>query len=151
MSWISISLADLNDARVAELVTALRTEALAQGQTDPMPRFVQDVVDEVRRAIAFHSSNPLDADTTKIPTGLKRMAVGEVVARMKARLQMALTDDEVRAEKRYFETLQRLQEGKHPVDTTDNPVATPPVQSSGGAEIVTNPGRTLTREGLSAL
>jgi hypothetical protein len=151
MSWITITLADLNEARAAELVTALRTEALGAGQADPMPGRIQTVIDEIRRAIAFYSSNPLDADSTKIPTSAKEIAVGEIVGRLKQRLLMALSEDEVRAEKRYYATLDKFKAGAEPVDTTDNPIATSPVQASGGSQVVCNPCRIVTRDSLNGL
>ena len=57
-NWITLTLADLNDYKVGELVEALRTEALASGQSDPMPRFLTAVTDEVRAAIAWSYSRP---------------------------------------------------------------------------------------------
>jgi hypothetical protein len=151
MPWFTITLADLNDARVGELIEALRTEALAASQTDPMPRRIQTVVDEIRRCIGFNANTPLDADPTKIPAGLRDLAVEKIVRGLKGRLGMAQTDDEVRAETLYQKRLEQLTKGEWPVDKPDTVEAVPVVQTTGGAEIISNPGRKLTRENLSAL
>lgn len=150
-SWITISLAELNDARVAELIAALRQEELGSGQTDPMPRRIQTVVDEVRRCIAKCPSTRLDADTTKIPPGLKDMTVEKIVRGLKGRLLMPLTDDEKDAERLYQKRLEQLTRCDWPVDITDNPIAIDPVLPTGGAEIVTSTTRKATRGKLNGL
>ena len=91
MPWTSIVLLDLQDARVAELVDAFRQEALGAGQTDPLPRTVQLVVDEVRNCIGFCSSTPLEADPATIPAGRMDMGVQNIARTMKARLLQPLT------------------------------------------------------------
>lgn len=127
-NWITISLADLNDARVAELVTALRQEELAAGQTDPMPRRIQTVVDEIRRCIGFCASTPLDANLLAIPAGLKDLAVEKIVRGLKGRLLMPLTDDEKEAEKLYQRRLEQLTRCEWPVDKPDTPIGEAPVE-----------------------
>jgi hypothetical protein len=91
MSWITLTVSDLEDARAAELVAALRDEALGDGQSDPFPRLAQMVVDEVRRCIAFCASTPLDADAATIPAGLKELVVAKLGRVMKARLLQPLS------------------------------------------------------------
>lgn len=150
MSWITITLADLNDARVAELVEALRTEALGAGQTDPMPRRIQTVIDEIRRCIRFGNAI-LDADVAKIPAGLKDMAVEKIVRGLKGRLLQPLTDDEKDAEKLYQRRLEQLTKGEWPVDTTDNPEATPTVTKTASSEVVDYDSRRVTRDDLRGL
>lgn len=150
MSWITITLLDLNDARVAELVEALRKEELGQGQTDPMPRRITTVADEIRRCIRFGNA-PLDADTATIPAGLKDLAVEKIVRGLKGRLLQPLTDDETRAEALYQKRMEMLTLGKWPVDATDNPEATPTVANTGGVEIANNPCRQVTAENMRGL
>lgn len=137
-AWITITVADLNDARVAELVTALREEALGVGQTDPSPRIIQLVIDEVRRCIAFCSSTPLDADAATVPAGLKDLVVQKIIRTMKGRLTMALTDDEKDAERLYQKRLEQLTRCEWPVDKPDTAIATAPVNSAGGVELASN-------------
>ena len=152
MSWTTITLSDLNDARVAELIDALRKEELGAGQTDPMPRRIQVVVDEIRRCISFCANTPLDNDATKIPPGLKDLAVEKIVRGLKGRLLLPLTDDEKDAEKLYQRRLEQLTRGEWPVDKPDTPITDAPVQPTSGAELAGTPGRrAVTRTKLQGL
>lgn len=152
MPWITLTLADLNDARVAELVAALRQEELGAGQTDPMPRRIQTVVDEIRRCIGFCPSTPLDANTAALPPGLKDLAVEKIVRGLKGRLLMPLTDDEKEAEKLYQRRLEQLTRCEWPVDKPDTLIAASPVQAAGGVEQAGTPSpRHATREKLAGL
>lgn len=130
--WIAITIANLEDARVAEFITALREEALGQNQTDPSPRIIQDIVEEVRRCIAFCPSTPLDARTDAIPVGLKPLVVGKIVRTLKARLMIALTEDERTDERLYQKRLEQLTKCEWPVDKPDTPIADAPVEPAGG-------------------
>lgn len=150
MSWITITLADLNDARVAELIDALRKEELGAGQTDPMPRRIQTVIDEIRRCIGFCATTPLDADTTKIPAGLKDMAVEKIVRGLKGRLMIPLTDTEDKAEAIYQKRLEQLTRCEWPVDATTNAETSPTVDRGGSSQVVTN-GRCLSSRDLAGL
>jgi hypothetical protein len=122
-SWITIVVADLNEARVAELITALREEALGVGQPDPMPGIITKVVDEVRSCIGFCTTTPLDTDATKVPANLKDMVVQKIIRTMKGRLLMPLTDDEKSEETTYQARLKLLTQCAWPVDKTDTPIA----------------------------
>jgi hypothetical protein len=150
-NWNAIIIADLNDARVAELITALREEALGVGQTDPTPRIIQIVVDEVRRCISFCANTPLDADTTAIPAGLKDMVVQKIFRTMKGRLLQPLSDDETAAERTYQKRLEQLTRCEWPVDKPDNPIGTAPVSPKTGVELASNTPRQATRASLNAL
>lgn len=150
-AWITITLADLNDARVAELVDALRKEELGAGQTDPMPRRIQTVVDEIRRCIAFCPSTPLDANTATIPAGLKDQAVEKIVRGLKGRLLLPLTDDEKDAEKLYQRRLEQLTRGEWPVDKPDTLAATPTVERSGASQVVSSDRRNVTHDDVRGL
>ncbi len=131
MNWVSITVADLNDAKVEKLVTALRTKALGTGQTDPTPRLTQDVVDLIRRKIASCQKNRVDASETTIPRGLKRMAVDLVLAELKGRLEIELTSDEKDRISRHETDLNRIASCTDVVEQPDNAIAAP-VQSPSG-------------------
>lgn len=151
MPWISIVLTDLHDARVAELIEALRQEALGSGQSDPMPRILQCVVDEMRRCIAFCASTPLDADDTTIPAGLKGLAVNKVVREMKARLLLPQTAEEADAEGLYQRRLEQLTRGEWPVDIPTNSPAASPVAAVTGVELASGSPRLVSRTTLGGL
>lgn len=149
-AWIIITLADLNDARVAELIDACRQEALGAGQGDPMVTIIPMVTDEVRRCIAFCRSTPLDAMATTVPAGLKELAVQKIVRLMKARLQQPMTDDEVRAETLYQKRLEQLTLCNWPVDKPDTPLTTATVERGGAVQVV-HGGRRLSSHDLGGL
>jgi hypothetical protein len=144
-NWFTISAGDLNDHKVAELVDALRQEALAAGQTDPMPRIIAEVTNEVRNAIAFSGRYVLDATTTAIPNGLKEIAVKKVVRVMKGRLQQALDKDEERDADTYESRLKALVKGEWPVDEADVPLNPLPVQGASASPRITPKCRRFTR------
>ena len=130
-AWINIVPADLNDARVAELVEAFRTEELGSGQTDPMPRVIATVATELRDCIAF-GGRTLSATENSIPPGLKDLAVGKIVRALKARLLQPLTDDERTAEALYQKRLENLRDGNWPVDDPADPEDEPPIPQQEG-------------------
>lgn len=128
-AWITIVVADLNEARVAELITALREEALGIGQPDPLPGIITKVVDEVRSCIGFCASTVLDIDAAKVPANLKDMVVQKIVRTMKGRLLQPLSDDETKEEAVYQSRLKLLTQCEWPVDKTDTPIATTTTQA----------------------
>lgn len=151
MRWTAITVDDLNDTKVAALVNALRTAALAVGQDDPSDEIIANVVARIRAEVAGCKTNVLDADTTKIPGDLKSLACRMVVREMQSRLQEPLNEDE-RAEKRDdLEYLRRISKCEVPVAEPDNPLTTPEVQQGGGVEVVTSSPVTTTRTQLSGL
>lgn len=141
-NWFTISADDLNDRKVAELVTALREEALAVGQTDPMPRIIADVTNEIRDAIGFSGRYTLDANPAALPNGLKEMAVKKVVRDMKGRLQQPLDKDDERDAEVYESRLKSLVKGEWPVGEPDTPLSPVPVQSASASPRI----KTKTRE-----
>ena len=130
-AWITITIDDLNDARAAKLIDALRTKALADGQTDPMPRIVAMVAGELRDSIAF-GGRALSQTPDTVPAGLKDLAVQKVIRAMKGRLLQALTKDETEAEALYQRRLEQLNRGEWPVEAPDDAETTPPVPPAQG-------------------
>lgn len=128
MPWIQLTLADLNDARAAKLVDTARTKALAEGQTDPVPRLIQNVVDELRGCIAFSGRTPLETNPATLPGSLKEIALQKIGRALKARLLQPLTDDEKAAESLYQKRLEQLTRAEWPVDTPAVPLDPSPVR-----------------------
>lgn len=149
MNWIQITVEDLEDSKVAALLTALRTAALADGQSDPTPRLTQAVVDRIRRKIASCQNNQLDSDPTTIPKGLKTMAVDLIIAELKGRLEEELTSAEKTAIERHATDLNRIAECKDVVEQPDDAVEAE-VQATGGSPSITECRREdrHTRRGL---
>ena len=130
-AWTAITAADLNDHTVAELVAALRQEALAIGQTDPLPRIIVEVTNEIRGAIGFSGRYSVDADLTTVPNTLKEMAVKKITRTMKGRLQMPLLKDEEKDAATYESRLEALINFAWPVDKPDTALPSPlPTQTT---------------------
>ena len=135
--WITLTIDDLNDAKVAALVNALRNAALGSGQDDPVPELISSVTTRIRAEVAGCSRNLIDQDTTKIPASLKLLASRMVIVAAKNRLEMPLKEDErsqLRSDERYLE---RIAQCAVPIEDPDTPI-TAPVQQSGGVTLVSS-------------
>jgi hypothetical protein len=150
MSWIAITIDTLNEAKVAALVEACSEQALAVGQPSRAPGLIQGVVNEIRRKVASCPANRVDADETKIPAGLRDLAVDLILARLKGALEIELNEDEREALRRHERNLNRVAECKDTVDQPDAPV-TPEVEAGGGFESVGRRERNFTREKMDGL
>jgi hypothetical protein len=137
-NWTAITVDDLNDTKVAALVDALRTAALAAGQDDPSDEIIGNVVARIRAEIKGCAQNVLDVDATKIPKDLKSLAARMIIRELMGRLRMPLTEDERIEEKNDLRYLERIADCDVPVATADTPETTPSVQSGSAAEIVTD-------------
>ena len=117
--WIAITKADLYNSKAAPLIDAANSQALGTGQTDRVTGAIADVTLEIRRKVAC--SNQLDIDTTKIPGGLKTLAVDLIYCRLKVALEQELSEDERNTLKARQRDLDRIADGKDMVDQPDNP------------------------------
>jgi hypothetical protein len=153
MNWLEITLDDLRDYQVSKLIDALQTKALGTEQTDPASLIIADAVAQIRRKIMAHPGNRLDARLYTIPKGLKALGCRRAIAAMKGRLGMALTDDERKQLDRDEADLNRIADGKDPVDTPDNPAAVPDIAPANTthAQLARSSVRQFTRENLRCL
>jgi hypothetical protein len=135
MPWSTLTTADLNATKLAPLMSALRTAALADGQADPVDAIKATVIDRIRRMIAACRTNQVDSDTTKLPESLKALACRMIVREAKDRLEIELTDTEKEAWRVDERELLAISRCELPVDATDDAEA-PSVQ-------VTQPGPTI--------
>ena len=119
-NWITITKADLYNTKVSALIDAANTVLLGAGQTDRTTGLIADVTMEIRRRVS--RANVLDRDTTKIPAGLKPLAIDLICCRLKVALEMDLTKDEASALTRRETELDRIADGKDMVDAPDNPI-----------------------------
>jgi hypothetical protein len=94
MSWITINIDTLKEAKVAALIEACDGEALGAGQSARAAGLIQGVVNEVRNAVATCATNRVDEDTTKIPESQRDLCVDLINARLKNALEIELTQDE---------------------------------------------------------
>jgi hypothetical protein len=145
-NWFTLSLADLNDHKVGELIDALRTEALASGQSDPMPRIMVEITNELRGAIAFSGRYQIDATTTALPNTLKETAVKKVIRVMKSRLELGYTKAEEEDSAIYEQRLKALIEYRWPVDEPDVPLVPVTTQQVSALPSITPRVRSFTRD-----
>lgn len=132
-NWISITVETLNEAKLAALISACSTIAKAEDQPDRASGLIQGVVDEIRRKVASNALNRVDTDLTKIPKGLRDLAVDLIIARLKLAIEEPLLDDERAALTRHERTLNRIAEGRDVIDQPDEPVA-PQVETASGGD-----------------
>ena len=85
MAWITLAADDLNEYLPALQLKALRTKALATGQSDPLPSFIAEVAAQVRNTIAS-AGYPLEATANSFPSVLKTAVAFLVIGLAQARL-----------------------------------------------------------------
>lgn len=120
-NWITITKADIYNSKAATLVDQINQNLLGNGQTDRLTGIIADVTLEIRRRVA--KCNQLDADATRIPGGLKPLAVDLIFCRLKIAVEMELNEDERRTLARRETELDRVAAGDDVVDPPDNPIA----------------------------
>lgn len=151
-AWITIAVADIEAARHADLVEAVRRKALALGQTDPLPELIAATVMEIRGCIGFRSASTLDADTTTLAPNLVPLAVQKIARVMKGRIGKALDEGERDDERTYQKRLDQLKDGEWPVDAPANPVASNAQAPAGAAgAVVSTSCRQFTRNSMRGL
>lgn len=150
MSWISITLDTLKEAKVAALIDAADSAALGSGQDNRAAGLIQGVVNEIRNAVATCPRNQVDSDTTKIPASQRDLAVDLIIARLKNAIEQDQSEDERSniAERR--RQLRDIAACDLVVDQPDTPVA-PEVQQSGAAVVISKNSRPLSSSGMNGL
>jgi hypothetical protein len=141
MSWLALTLDTLYEAKVAALVDACDSAALAEGQANRAAGIIQGVVSEIRNAVATCKNNRVDSDTTKIPNSQRDLAVDLIVARLKNTLEMPLTEDERTNVSERRRQLRDIAECKLVVDEPDVPIQ-PTIEGGGGIQAIRNPAIT---------
>lgn len=131
MAWIAITVDTLNEAKIAALIEACSTAALAAGQPDRAAGIIQGVVNEIRNAVATCRTNQVDEDVTKIPESQRDLAVDLIIARLKNAIEQPLTEDERQSITRRDRQLRDIAACDLVVDQPDDPVD-PEVQGPGG-------------------
>lgn len=147
-AWTTITIADLQAARHAELVAAVLRKAKAIGQADPIAATITKIVGEVRGCIGFKSPTLLDADTATIAPNLVDLCVQKIARVLMARIGRALNDDEKADEKTYQRRLDQLKDGEWPVDAPENSTAPTAQTPSSGISVASSTRRRATRRTL---
>ena len=144
-NWITISTKDLYNSAAAPYVDRADTQLLGQGQIKRSDQIIADVTAEVRRKVS--KVNSLDVDVTKIPAGLKTLAVDLIIARLKKAIGIVLSEGEMADLAAHTKTLDRIADGKDNVDLPDNPIPTS-VTMQGGSQVAhhANPRQATARK-----
>lgn len=150
MAWTSIDTDALNNAKIAALIEACDTAALADGQTGRAAGIIQGVINRVRRKIASCANNRVDSDTTTVPEGLRDDVIKLIIADLKNAIEEPLTTDEKDEIERINRDLNRIAECRDTVDQPDTPVE-PEVERASTIETITSTTRVATRDKLAGL
>lgn len=146
ITWTSFSVADLNSAKAAALVSALQTAALGVGQADPMPGIIENVIIRIRAEIAAGGRTVLAADASTIPPSLKALAIRMALRDGQSRVNVAgaleLSDQEKEEWRQDVRYLERIARGEITVEESDAPEASPTVQSKTSRPRVAERNRT---------
>lgn len=146
--WIILTFEQLDTAKAAALVTALRTAALGDGQPDPLPEIITAVTDRIRMEIAAGGKTRLSADPAKLPPSLKSLALRLVLREGQSRLNamgaMPLSDDEKEEWRQDVRLLERIAKGDITVEQPDDPEPVPSVQSKRQRPRITSRPRNFT-------
>lgn len=97
MAWISITEADVQSRLAGAELAALKTAALADGQTSPLTEVCEHVVDEIRGYVAACARNTLGEGAT-IPQKLLSAALAMIRFRLATRLPRFPLDENRRRE-----------------------------------------------------
>ena len=150
-AWVTIDSGDLADYSVGEKVTALITQALDVGQTDPSARVIPDVIAIARGYLAAQGRNVLSATANSIPPEAKTHVCWIAVEALQARLPgLMLTDEEKRMIDRAWEWLRDVAKGVIAISTPDDPIV-PDVQAPSPIVVVDSPVRVMSRDKLAGL
>lgn len=153
MTWSTITIADLNTAKASALVEALRSAALGDGQADPLPEIIANVVARIRAEIAAGGRTALDVDPAKLPPSLKSLALRMVLREGQSRLNAAgalpLSDDEREEWRQDVRYLERIAKGEIAIESSATPEPTPTVQATVLSPMISACPRRLTVESQS--
>lgn len=147
-AWIVIAVTDLNDYLVAAQVAAMRTAALAVGQSDPFTNVMHDRANYVRNRISRRIQ--ISETAFAVPPELKGQTCLLIIEAMQGRLKLNLTEDQKTAISRAYRDLDIAATDDFPVSTPDDPVQ-PDVQAGGGMRVVSSRTRAASGSKLSGL
>lgn len=150
-AWIVITPEDLANYSVGQKITALRTEALDEGQADPFTSVMPEVAAEARGYLSRGGQNQLSETANSVPPEAKRSFCWLVIEALQTRLPgLIFTDEEKAAIEAAHKWFEAVAGGKIAITVPDDPV-TPEVQAGGAIAVVTAPERRFTTDSLAGL
>jgi len=148
-NWTPITEESVKATKASTILAKVRAMASAQGDADPLPEMIADVVATIRASISV--GNTLDVDQAKIPTSLKGLALRMVVRRVKDFCQLSLTEDERKQADDDRSYLNRIADHKIRFEAPDTPAGSAEMQSAGGVDVITASRRFADRETMNGL
>jgi hypothetical protein len=149
--WIVMTEEDLNDFLVGAQVNALRTAALATGQSDPFENIMPAIAQRIRLKIASCTRNRLSATPDSIPPELKWIAAYLIIEAMQGRIpSLRLSDDQKSQVSEARKQLDRIADCKDVVSEPVDPEESV-AQQSGGISLVSSTERAATRTKMNGL
>ena len=150
--WITLEPTDLNDYLVGPQAAAVRTAALATGQSDTWTNVMTDVVNEIRSAIRGNIRNLVSATPLSIPSDLKRTALVMIRNALQGRVpQLKLTDDQKDEMKAALRLIERIQAGNVVITAPPDPLVPDDQQRGAPVAIVHADHRNFSRRKLRGL
>lgn len=140
-NWITVTIDNLKNSKVADLVDALRTSALGTGQTDRSTEIITNVILRIRQEVQACKTNIVDSDETKIPKELMPLAARFILWDLKNALEIPPTSQEERDHSDDLTYLRRIASCEVPISIADDPIATPTVQPASGTPRITDKTR----------
>lgn len=150
MAWITLSETDVQTRLTGPELTALKTAALAAGQSNPLPEIITKVIQEVRARVAACQLNRLGSGAT-IPEELSEACLAMIRYRFITRLPVASLLTEARRDE-YRDALRLLEDVaacrlrvEQPADVTTQIIAGP------ATTLASSSARQATRETMKGL
>ena len=135
--WSPLTIPDVLACLAAPQAAALRQNALAPGQCDPLPALIADVTARVRAEIRGNRRNRVERDATLLPPELKLAAAHLVLESLQARLpNLALTADQIRLAADARGLLARVAQGGVPVTVPAQPESELEANAQFGIEVL---------------
>jgi phage gp36-like protein len=130
MAWITITESDVQTRLAGAELTALKSAALATGQTSPLSDIIAHVVDEMRGYIAACAANTLGQAGT-IPAKLLSAALAMIRYRLATRLPVKslLTEDRVKENEAAIRLLEQVAACKFAIEEPATPDTTETISS----------------------
>lgn len=152
--WIPITEADVQGQLLNVQLAALRTAALAPGQTDPLTSAIAKVTRTVRLAVESCPSYAVSSVENTIPPCLLAEACWLVIELVQTRVAvLRLTEDQVRQIEAARGLLMKVAGCKWAVEKPGSPLSPASAQRGGGASVVAvdETVRTATRGQMDGL
>ncbi|HEV2691945.1 MAG TPA: hypothetical protein VG347_03540 [Verrucomicrobiae bacterium] len=121
-NWIPITKSNLYDGKIAALIDACDTAALAAGQANRSTGLIQGVVNDIRGKIASCQRNRLDVNVAAIPSRLKDLATRRIIWALKSAVEIDPTEAEKIDYANDTRDLNRIASCDDVIEQPDNPL-----------------------------